>query len=161
MIVTRRTFIHTASVAAAGMNFPVLTRADGIFRSLPKHEICLFSKHLQYLNFNEMSEILARTGFDGIDLTVRPGGHIEPENTERDLLEAVKAAQSAGLAIPMMTTNITDPNDKISQKVLEIAADNGVKYYRIGSMGYDLSISIEKNINTNIITANNLLSFRI
>ena len=148
MIVTRRTFIHTASVAAAGMSIPGLTRAGEIFRSLPKHEICLFSKHLQYLNFGEMSEVIARTGFDGIDLTVRPGGHVEPENVERDLPVAVKAAQSAGLTIPMMTTNITDPDDKTSQRVLEIAADNGVGYYRMGSMDYDLSISIEENINT-------------
>ena len=146
MNLKRRTFIKTTGTALLGMSIPTLTRADGIFNSIPKHQICLFSKHLQYLNFHEMSEILARTGFDGIDLTIRPGGHIEPENVARDLPEAVKAAQSVGLTIPMITTSITDPGANISKKVLQVAADNGVMYYRMGSWKYDLSIGIKNNL---------------
>ncbi len=134
MNIKRRTFIKTTSAAVVGMSLPTLASASEIFKSIPKHQICLFSKHLQYLDFQEMSEIIARTGFDGIDLTVRPGGHIEPETVEIDLPKVIKAAQSSGLTIPMMTTNIADPDDAISKKVLEVAANNGVKYYRMGSM---------------------------
>jgi L-ribulose-5-phosphate 3-epimerase len=146
MNIKRRTFIKTTGAAVVGMSLPTLASASEIFKSIPKHQICLFSKHLQYLDFQEMSEIIARTGFDGIDLTVRPGGHIEPETVEIDLPKVIKAAQSSGLTIPMMTTNISDPDDAISKKVLEVAANNGVKYYRMGSMKYDHSISIEANL---------------
>ena len=147
MQITRRRFIHTTGAALAGMSIPLMAGVSGRTSSRQKHEICLFSKHLQYLDFREMSDILARIGFDGIDLTVRPGGHIEPENVERDLPLAVRAAESAGLKIPMMTTGITDPDDRVSLRVLQVAAEHGVRYYRMGSMGYDPDTSTEDNLN--------------
>ena len=32
-----------------------------------------------------MAEVVAENGFDGADLTVRPGGQVLPENVEKDL----------------------------------------------------------------------------
>ena len=148
MNLKRRTFIKTTGAAIVGMSLPFSANGGEFFKSIPKYQLCLFSKHLQYLNFQEMSEIIARTGFDGVDLTVRPGGHIEPENIDKDLPKAIMAAQSSGLTIPMITTNITDPDDTISKKVIKVASDNGVKYYRMGSMKYDHSMSIEANLKT-------------
>lgn len=148
MKVTRRTFLHTAGTAGIALNFPLLAGSGRVTGPLPlpEHPICFFSKHLQYCDVKEMSEILAQTGFDGIDLTVRPGGHVEPGKAERDLPRAVKAAESAGLKIPMITTNITDPEDKISHQVLQTASESGVAYYRMGSLKYDFSMGIEQNL---------------
>ena len=53
---------------------------------------------------------------DGADLTVRPGGHVLPENVERDLPRAVKAFREAGLNIEMMATGITDPGRPAHRK---------------------------------------------
>ena len=53
-------------------------------------KIYLFSKHLQFLDYEEM-------GFDGIDLTVRPKGHVLPLNVEKDLPKATNAANKVGL----------------------------------------------------------------
>lgn len=148
MNMTRRNYIRTTSGAVAGMSLPGVIRAGELLKPLPEHPICLFSKHLQYLDLHETSEIIAAAGFDGIDLTVRPGGHIEPENVARDLPEAVRIAHAAGLKIPMITSRITDPDDQVSRNVLKVSADNGVKHYRMGSLRYDHSMGIEKNLET-------------
>ena len=38
----------------------------------------LFSKHLQFLDYDKMSRAAAELGFDGLDVTVRKGGHVTP-----------------------------------------------------------------------------------
>ena len=109
-------------------------------------EICVFSKHLQFLEYEEMAETAAEIGFDGVDLTVRPEGHVLPENVEKDLPKAINAVENAGLKVPMITTAITDPGDFESQMVLGSAANKGVKIYRMGYMKYDFDKGIEKTL---------------
>ena len=41
-------------------------------------------------------------GLDGLDLTVRPGGHIDPADAVKRLPEAVKAARDEGVQIAML-----------------------------------------------------------
>jgi L-ribulose-5-phosphate 3-epimerase len=43
-----------------------------------KLKICVFSKHLQWTDVKEAAAIARDIGFDGVDLTVRPGGHVLP-----------------------------------------------------------------------------------
>ncbi|MEM9984789.1 MAG: sugar phosphate isomerase/epimerase, partial [Bacteroidota bacterium] len=42
-------------------------------------EVHLFSKHLQFLGYRAMAEKATELGFAGLDLTVRPNGHVSPE----------------------------------------------------------------------------------
>lgn len=109
-------------------------------------KIHLFSKHLQFLVYDEMTEASVVAGLDGVDLTVRPGGHVLPENVERDLPLAVKAVRKAGLELTMMTTRITDPDDPATEKILRVASDLGVRYYRMGYYNYDKKLGMEKNL---------------
>ena len=83
---------------------------------------------------------------DGADLTVRPGGHVLPENVERDLPRAVKAFRDAGLRVEMMASGITDPDDPLTERVLQIASDNGIRFYRLGYYSYDPGLSITENL---------------
>ena len=53
---------------------------------------CVFSKHLQFLDYEEVGKTAKNMGFDGIDLTVRPRGHVLPERVEDDLPRAVQAS---------------------------------------------------------------------
>ena len=110
-------------------------------------EICVFSKHLQFLDYDEMAETAAAIGFDGVDLTVRPEGHVLPENVEKDLPKAVNAVEQAGLKVPMITTAITEPGEWESQLILGTASNKGVKIYRMGYMKYDFEKGIEKTLN--------------
>jgi len=82
----------------------------------------------------------------GADLTVRPGGHVLPKNVERDLPRAVKAFEEAGLTIEMMASAITDPEDPLTEKVLQTASELGIRYYRLGYYSYDPAISVVQNL---------------
>lgn len=61
-------------------------------------KIHIFSKHLQFLNYQDMAEAAAEIGFDGVDLAVRPGGHVVPEKVGNDLPKAVKALEKVDFA---------------------------------------------------------------
>lgn len=109
-------------------------------------KISVFSKHLHWVGYDEMAKITSDVGFDGVDLTVRPKGHVEPASVERDLPKAVEACDKHGVEVEMMTTSITTADDPNTEKILKTAGGLGVKVYRLGWHKYDLSISIEKNI---------------
>ncbi len=79
-------------------------------------------------------------------VTVRAGGHVEPENAAKDLPKAVKALQKHGISMPMVVTKISQPDEKGLDTLLKALSDNGVKYYRMGYFNYDYTISIENNI---------------
>ena len=98
--------------------------------------INVFSKHLQFLDYEAMAETAAEIGFDGVDLTVREGGHVLPENVERDLPRAVAAVREAGLEVPMMATDVNDPDDPLTESVLETAGNLGISYYRLAYLDY-------------------------
>jgi len=145
----RRNFIKTTGLSAAGISLAGTGFAGSVFSAQSaKRPICAFTKCLQFLNFYQIAEVLARLGFDGADITLRPGGQIEPENTKSELPKAVKTMEKAGIGIPMMVTAIVDADDKLSVETLKVAADSGIKYYRMGWLGYDFSRSIQQNLDT-------------
>ncbi len=111
-------------------------------------EVHIFSKHLQFLDYKEMGKMVKDMGFDGADLTVRPGGHVLPENAKKDLPKAVEGLRLAGLEPRMMTTAITDASDKVNQILLETAAKCGIKNYRMGWFRYPKTESIISALET-------------
>ncbi len=98
--------------------------------------ICFFSKHLPHLNYPELAKALKDFGFPGVDLTVRPKGHVLPENVERDLPKAVDALRAEGIAIPMVTTGLTSAGDPAARPTLYTAAKLGVPLYKLGYYRY-------------------------
>lgn len=103
-------------------------------------QICVFSKHLSWLPVPEMAEAVRETGFDGVDLAVRPGGHVEPDRVETDLPKAVEAITKTGLSCPMMVSGIHDPDDPTTETVIRTAAACGIRYYRMAYLPYGESI---------------------
>jgi L-ribulose-5-phosphate 3-epimerase len=149
MTISRRNFVK--SVTAAGAILPFSGLKNHLFESTlstvpDKSMICAFSKLFQFLDYNQLSEVFARSGLDGIDLTVRPGGHVEPEKVKIDLPKAVAAARKNGLEVYMMTTAITDADNKLNEEVLKTAFDLGVRYYRSGYLSYDYTKPIPENL---------------
>src|SRR5688500_19517193 len=82
-------------------------------------KIHIFSKHLQFLNYHDMAEAAAEMGFDGVDVTVRPKGHVLPERVENDLPKAVEAIRKVGFVPLMMTTAVQDAGDNTNIHVLD------------------------------------------
>src|SRR6266513_617615 len=73
--------------------------------------LCFFSKHLPDLNWKDLGRAVKDAGFDGVDLTVRPGGHVLPERAADDLPRALDAIRRHGLIVPMTTTEILSASD--------------------------------------------------
>jgi len=99
-------------------------------------EVNLFSKHLQFLDYHEMAAVAAEIGFDGLDLTVRPKGHVLPERVADDLPKAVAAMKKYGLNSKMMTTNVWDATNLEEKNVLVTASSSGITHYRTGWLTY-------------------------
>ena len=138
---SRREFL--ASAAVAGAAAPVIaSAATKPANEKSKFKICIFSKHLQWLDYKGMAQTTAELGFDGVDLTVRKKGHVLPERVEDDLPKAVEAIRAAGIEPLMMATDINDPDDPSTEKILRTAAGLGIKYYRLGKYRYSDDTSI-------------------
>jgi sugar phosphate isomerase/epimerase len=146
----RRNFIRKISGLGLGMltlpDFYPSGHIPGTRRLRKIEEICVFSKHLQFLNYDEMAETAAEIGFDGVDLTVRRGGHVLPENVKRDLPLAVKAIEKAGLTTPMMATDVNDPSDPLSETVLKTGGDLGIRHYRMAYYRYNFTKGIQQSL---------------
>jgi len=142
-LMSRRRFMAAATVAASSLaDLGQLAAAT----SRSNSAISVFSKHLQWLDFDAMARTAAEIGFDGVDLTVRPGGHIEPDAAADELPRAVEAARKAGIAITMMTTAITDPDDPRTETILKTAAGLGIRNYRMGYYRYPKSGPIDATL---------------
>jgi len=100
-------------------------------------EICIFSKHLQWLNIADAAALAAEIGFDGIDITVRDGGHVLPERAADDLPKAVEAVHQAGLGVPMITAGIVDVRSPHAESILGTASALGIRRYRWGGFPLD------------------------
>lgn len=111
-----------------------------------KKSINIFSKNLHWLDYKGMAEVAAELGFDGIDLTVRPEGHVLPERVAEDLPKAVEAVKKAGLQVHMIVTGITKAEDQFTERILKTASSLGIGYYRLGWLNYDEKASMSDNL---------------
>ncbi|MEO3406645.1 sugar phosphate isomerase/epimerase family protein [Mucilaginibacter sp. CAU 1740] len=154
--ISRKKFIATTALAAAGLPFGLsalgktsLLPEQNIHSSTKpteKIKVSLFSKHLHWLNYTDMAALAAQLGFDGIDLTVRPDGHVQPERVTEDLPKAVAAVEKAGLKVYSIVTNIKTADEKDTQPILKAASSLGIKYYRTAWFNYDKNIGVQANI---------------
>src|SRR3979409_1666273 len=104
---TRRTILKSSAGLAVTSVAHEVAQAQA--QSGPgKLKVAIFSKHLEFLEGEELAKGAAELGFDGVDLAVRKGGHVEPERVKQDLPGLVAAIRQHGLEVPMLTTDIVD-----------------------------------------------------
>jgi sugar phosphate isomerase/epimerase len=124
-----------------------MTRRDAIVSSLAyarltaasakrNLKIAIFSKHLQFVQGSDLARAASKLGFDGIDLTVRAGGHVDPSRTAQDLPPLVSMIRKQGLDVPMVTTDIVDAESPNARTVVKTLANLGIHYYRWGGFKY-------------------------
>ena len=144
---SRREFAKLSGMGLA--TIPFLSFANELnkatFTTKKDLDVHLFSKHLQFLNYNDMSAAAAAMGFDGLDLTVRRKGHVLPENVLTDLPKAVEAMKKHGLKPQMMSTNVWDVNYIVQKTVLETASSLGFTHYRTDWLKYPEDKLIEES----------------
>lgn len=151
---TRRQFITRSILATAGASVAANALANINSAALNQQStivgagtISVFSKNLHWLGYEEMADAVAKMGFDGIDLTVRPEGHVLPERVTTDLPKAVEVIRKAGLKVYMITTAINNADDPNTEPILKTAGSLGIPYYRMGWINYDDNLSIDDNLN--------------
>jgi L-ribulose-5-phosphate 3-epimerase len=108
--------------------------------------ICIFSKHLAALNWEELGKTAKEMGFGGIDLTVRKGGHVAPERAVDELPRAYETVVKHGLSVPMITTELTSQGDPTARPILSAAAKLAIPRYKLGYYKYsgtDVEVSLK------------------
>jgi len=163
MLTSRRNFtaklFFTAGFAASGVHSRLFANPlSAVPEKMPgsaalnndqeAFKISIFSKHLQWLDYKGMAKVLSEIGFEGTDLTVRPGGHVLPERVEEDLPKAAEALAMEGKKIYMLTTAIDNTDDPLTERILKTASSLGINHYRMGWGNYDDTRSVEENISS-------------
>ncbi|HEX5084456.1 MAG TPA: sugar phosphate isomerase/epimerase family protein [Blastocatellia bacterium] len=127
----RREFIKTASSFAAVSMLPNASGFNG--------DVCFFSKHLPDMDWTRLAQAVKKLGFGGIDLTVRPGGHVAPERAAEDLPETVAAIRAEGLSVPMITTGLTSAGDPAAKPILSTAGKLSIPFFKPGYYKYSFA----------------------
>jgi sugar phosphate isomerase/epimerase len=148
---TRRHFLGAAAATASSAALAAVAEAQVSRRtesqgddaergnvSPAPNAICCFEKPLQWMDFEQLADTVAAAGYDGIEATVRDGGHVAPQRVEDDLPKMVAALKQRDLKIHVLASSINDANDALSEKVLRTAARLGVPRYRLKYYKYDL-----------------------
>jgi len=134
----RRDFIKHSLVTSALLPMAPLSTLAATSKpgeSSDELNVSVFSKHLQFLDYKDVASVSRDIGFDGVELSVRDGGHVLPENVADDLPRAVAAIKEAGLNADLIVSGIKELNP-LNRTVLETAASQGVKCYRMGYLRY-------------------------
>jgi L-ribulose-5-phosphate 3-epimerase len=130
---SRRQFLAGVAGVGAMASFSNLSsNADGTSEPASRLPIVYFSKHLQWLDWEQMAETAKELGFDGLDVTVREGGHVEPGRVREDLPKVAEIVRKAGLDIPMITAGIVDTNSPYAESIIRTASELGIGRYRWG-----------------------------
>jgi sugar phosphate isomerase/epimerase len=147
--VTRREYMRrlgTAALAAAWARPAPADARDRGSQVAPARAFCLFSKHLPELGWSDVGRATKEAGFDGVDLTVRPGGHVAPERAAADLPRAIDAIRAQGVTVPMITTDLTSANALHARPLLEAAARSGVAFFKTGYWRYSALPDVRRQV---------------
>jgi sugar phosphate isomerase/epimerase len=128
---SKREFLKSATALVAASLLTRTSEENGFTGT-----ICLFSKHLPGMDWTRLAQSVKKLGFGGIDLTVRPGGHVPPERATDDLPKAFKAIRAEGLSVPMITTGLISASDPYAKPILATAGKLGIAYFKPGYYKY-------------------------
>ena len=138
-MLSRRELVTAAAFATAAL-------ADQKRSPASKLKVSVFSKHLLFLRGDALADAAANIGFDGIDLAVRKGGHVEPNRVREELPNLVAAIRKRGLEVTMLTTDIVDADTPFAEDVLKTMSQLGIHHYRWGGFKYDPARPIPRQL---------------
>ena len=97
-----------------------------------------FTKTLQELTIAELIDFCHEVGLAGVDLAVRPGYPVAPDDVRKTLPAAAKAFRAAKLEIGIATapTGLTDPESPMAKAIFEACQMAEVPAVKIGYFAY-------------------------
>lgn len=135
MIATRAAFSQDAQKASPPAPPERITPEVAAARAKPgaRPLLCVYSGCFAKIPYAQLPEIVSGMGYDGIDLTVMPGGHVDPSLYMVDLDRAFQTFQDAGIELPMVTTSFTSPSQPYAYAILYVSAELGARFCRLGT----------------------------
>ncbi len=146
--ISRRDVIRVAGQAAlaGGLSRRAAAATQIEPAASSRRSFCFFSKHLPDLHGADLGRAVREAGFDGVDLTVRPQGHVLPEKAADHLPRAIDAIRSQGATVPMITTDLTSATSPVARPLLQAAAQSGVRYFKTGYWRYSASSDVRAQL---------------
>ena len=135
---SRRAFLAGSLVTSTTLAAPAT--------AIKRRPICAFIKFIQSMPYDQLAETVAELGFDGIEATVRDGGHVLPERVEEDLPKLVEALKAVGLEITIMASSVNSLAQPHTRRVLTTASRLGVKRYRLAYYRYQPKIPVIRQL---------------
>jgi sugar phosphate isomerase/epimerase len=98
------------------------------------YNLIYFTKFLKGMNISEIAAKVQSLKFNGLDLAVRKGQTVNPENVNVALPEAVRVCRDHGLSIPLVTLegNAVDPNKPEVQSIFAACGAAGIGLIKLG-----------------------------
>lgn len=145
----RRSFL-TGALSAACLAAAGPLRAEGApaGQAVPGRRplvLDIYGRHLLWAKTpQEVARAVRETGYDGVDLNVRPGGqgHVTPERVREDLPPFVTALRAEGVRVSAITPPIADADSPFADDILATAASLGITHYWWGTYRYERGMPI-------------------
>ena len=97
-------------------------------------QLTLLTKRIPEVPVDRIPQTLQTAGFSGVNLCIREGHPVNPDNVAAELPAAARVFADAGLALPLVTTrgDLTDPAAPDVEPTLAACAEAGVPLVKIG-----------------------------
>jgi sugar phosphate isomerase/epimerase len=132
----RRDFFRSTAAVIAG--FALSSVSDFAAAENRSNPIIYFTKFLHGLSPEEIARVVKNIGFDGLDLAVRKGQCVNPDNVTSAMPKAMKIWKEAGLSVPLVSTEtgLIDPLHPSVEPIWRACAETGVPNIKIGYWGW-------------------------
>ncbi|GAB5403778.1 MAG: sugar phosphate isomerase/epimerase [Aureliella sp.] len=136
MVTNRRKF--TAGLAALSASITAI-KHTAASQGATQWPIAIFEKVFEGLDFTELATAVNETGADGIEATIRPGGHISPKNAADEVPRMAEALAKHGKRIVIAATGVKSVDQPETRSFLETLVNSGITHYRMSHYHYDLA----------------------
>lgn len=139
----RRNFLQNSlmSTAAFAASTPAFSKTKD-----RANEFAIFTKPFQHLNYNDFADLMAEIGVDGVELPVRPKGHIEPAAAEEEIHKMVEELKKRNIKISLLASGINSVDSSAAETTLKAAVTAGIPQYRMSYFKYDLKRAIQPQL---------------
>ena len=109
-------------------------------------KLMMFAKHLQSYPLEKAGQVAKELGFDGLQLTVREGGFVAPEDVKEHLPAAMATLERVGAEVPLIATDITAADDDYAEETFAAAAKCGIKALNLGYLLIFVNIPFSRQL---------------
>lgn len=146
---SRRDFLARTGLAVAATSLApavLAASAPAISSTQPKFDIGGFEKHFfEKYTPDQLAQTYDEIGID-VELTVRPEGHVKPENAADELPRFAAALAQKNRKILVAATSFVRPDEPHLEQVLRTCRKLGITHYRHRGFRYEAGKPIKAQV---------------